>query len=183
MASGPFSWPLKRRKDSADGIRMNSESKWESNGFERLSKPIEQSNIIGCSTLLLLLLLFYIHTLISFFFFCHLVCFRSTRRPINLAFQFGDNLREEVEGMRHPSSYRIRELQPTGRRFYLANISNSGLFSSFSSFLVFFEMQFSHRRPFRDMKTFALFFFISYPASAVMYKSLFYTPQPTFFGL
>lgn len=130
-----------------------SESKWESNGFERLSKPIEQSNIIGCSSSLLLFLSFiyiYIYYTFTHWFFIFLFllssrCFRSTRSSSHqLAFQFGDNLRELKEFVIFSSfeGLSLSNLSCTTNRktffFYLANISNSvnSFFFSFSFLLL-----------------------------------------------
>lgn len=168
---------------------MNSESKWESNGFERLSKPIEQSNIIGCS-----------FTLLSFFFFffllfTHWFLFLSSRLfPLGSSshqlgrapFNFGDNFGDEKECV----IYRIRELllQPSASDVFIwptFQIHNSLFFCFLFSclFLVFFfEMQFPPSRPsipwHEDVRPFFPLLWDVYPQ---FFFSLYTrSPQPTF---
>lgn len=141
---------------------MNSESKWESNGFERLSKPIEQSNIIGCSFTLLSFFFYYSHI---DFFFCHLVCFRSARRPINSAAPLSISA-ITLAMRRNASSIEFESCccnQARATFLFGQHFKFTILFSFASYFIAFFLFSSSrcnfphHGRPFRDMKTFAPF--------------------------
>jgi hypothetical protein len=99
------------------------------------------------------------------FFFCHLVCFRSARRPINSAAPLSISA-ITLAMRRNASSIEFESCccnQARATFLFGQHFKFTILFSFASYFLAFFLFSSSrcnfphHGRPFRDMKTFAPF--------------------------